>query len=395
LWVSGNVVLVVASGRGERFGGEVPKQYLALGGRPVLRRALEAFARHPAIDGVRAVIHPDDRGCYADATAGLQLLTPVEGGDTRQESVRLGLQSLAGMAPARVLVHDAVRPFVDAGLIDRVLEGLESAPAILPAVAVTDTLKRVEAGRVAATVDRAGLWRAQTPQGFAYAGILAAHERFAGEAMTDDAALAEAAGLEVRVVEGDPANLKITEPADLIRAEDFLRQQLQPRTGMGFDVHRLVPGEGLVLMGVPIPCGMRLLGHSDADVGLHAVTDALLGALGAGDIGTHFPPSDPRWAGCDSALFLEHARELTATRGGHIGHVDVTLICERPKIGPHRGAMVARLADLLHLAEDRVSVKATTTERLGFTGRGEGIAAQAIATVLLPDVPIAPSPARA
>jgi 2-C-methyl-D-erythritol 4-phosphate cytidylyltransferase/2-C-methyl-D-erythritol 2,4-cyclodiphosphate synthase len=392
--VSGNVVLVVASGRGERFGGAVPKQYRMLAGQPVLRHTLLAFVRNPRIDGVRAVIHGDDRGRYRDASDGLELMAPVEGGATRQESVRLGLRSLAGMAPARVLIHDAVRPLVDAALVDRVLDGLATASAILPAVAVSDTLKRVEAGRAVATVDRTGLWRAQTPQGFAYADILAAHERFAGEAMTDDAALAEAAGLAVQVVEGDVANLKITEPADLARAEARLDQRLRPRTGMGFDVHRLVPGEGLVLMGVKVPFAMRLLGHSDADVGLHAVTDALLGALGAGDIGSHFPPTDPRWAGFDSAHFLDHARRLAAARGGRIEHVDVTLICERPKIGPHRAAMITRLAGLLGLGEDRVSVKATTTEGLGFTGRGEGIAAQAIVTVLLPDTQPDPEPQR-
>jgi 2-C-methyl-D-erythritol 4-phosphate cytidylyltransferase/2-C-methyl-D-erythritol 2,4-cyclodiphosphate synthase len=255
---------------------------------------------------------------------------------------------------------------------------------VLPALPVTDTLKHVGADGVLGTVERQGLYRAQTPQGFVYEWILAAHRAAAGAELTDDTAVAEALGLTVAVVAGDEANLKITDPADLARAERLLGGALQPRTGLGFDVHRLAPGDGLVLLGVRLPEPLRLIGHSDADVGLHAITDALLGTLGAGDIGSHFPPSDPRWAGADSALFLGHARQLIDAAGGRIEHVDVTLICERPKIGPHRPAMVARLAELLALPPARVSIKATTTERLGFIGRGEGIAAQAVATVSLP-----------
>jgi 2-C-methyl-D-erythritol 4-phosphate cytidylyltransferase/2-C-methyl-D-erythritol 2,4-cyclodiphosphate synthase len=242
----------------------------------------------------------------------------------------------------------------------------------------------VTAGRVLGTVERSGLWRAQTPQGFAYEAILAAHRAAAGAGLTDDVAVAEAAGLVIATVAGDEANLKITERADLARAERLLAPRLHTRTGLGFDVHRLGQGDGLMLMGIRLSGPFRLIGHSDADVGLHAVTDALLGALGAGDIGTHFPPADPRWAGADSALFLEHARGLIEAAGGRIEHVDATLVCERPRIGPHRAAMVARLAGLLGLDPGRVSVKATTTEGLGFTGRREGIAAQAIATVSLP-----------
>ena len=380
------VALVVASGRGERFGGERPKQYLPLAGKPLLRHCLERFCRHPAIDGVRTVVHPADVGLYDAAAAGLRLLDPVPGGATRQESVRLGLESLAGDPPDLVLIHDGVRPLLAAAVIDQVVQGLRTHAAVLPALPVTDTLKRGDDGTVAGTVERTGLYRAQTPQGFAYAGILAAHRRFAGAALTDDAALAEAHGLAVVLVPGDEDNVKITEPADLARAERLLGRSWRCCTGLGFDVHRLVPGEGLVLLGVRIPCPLRLLGHSDADVGLHALTDALLGAVGAGDIGSHFPPSEARWAGADSAIFLTHARDLVVAAGGRVDHVDVTLICEQPKIGPHRAAMTARVAELLGLSSNQVSVKATTTEHLGFTGRGEGIAAQAVATVRLPEI---------
>ncbi|MGH6921944.1 MAG: 2-C-methyl-D-erythritol 4-phosphate cytidylyltransferase, partial [Geminicoccaceae bacterium] len=325
------VSLVVASGRGERFGGALPKQYQHLAGRPVLRHCLRTFADHPRIDAVRAVIHPGDRALYDEAAQGLALLEPAHGGATRQDSVRLGLESLAADPPALVLIHDGVRALLDPALVDRVLDGLLAHAAVLPALPVTDTLKRVEDHAVAGTVDRAGLYRAQTPQGFRYPAILAAHRAFAGQSTTDDCALAEAAGLTVAVVAGAETNLKITESADLVRAEQILAAGLRPRTGMGFDVHRLAPGDGMVLMGVRLPGPWRLIGHSDADVGLHALTDALLGALCAGDIGSHFPPSEQRWAGADSATFLCHARDLVAAAGGMIEHVDATLICERPK----------------------------------------------------------------
>jgi 2-C-methyl-D-erythritol 4-phosphate cytidylyltransferase/2-C-methyl-D-erythritol 2,4-cyclodiphosphate synthase len=384
------VALVVASGRGERFGGDRPKQYLPLAGKPLLRHCLERFCRHPGIDGVRTVVHPDDAALYVAAADGLELLDPVPGGATRQESVRLGLESLAERSPELVLIHDGVRPLPAPAVIERVLQGLRAHAAVLPALPVTDTLKRGHDGTVAGTLDRTGLYRAQTPQGFVYEAILQAHRRFAGAAMTDDAALAEAHGLAVALVPGDEDNVKITEPADLVRAERLLAASWRCCAGLGFDVHRLAPGGGIVLLGVRIPCPLRLLGHSDADVGLHALTDALLGALGAGDIGSHFPPSEARWAGADSAIFVRHARDLVTAAGGRIDHVDVTLICEQPRIGPHRAAMTARVAELLGLPPDRVSVKATTTEHLGFTGRGEGIAAQAVATVRLPDT--APEP---
>jgi 2-C-methyl-D-erythritol 4-phosphate cytidylyltransferase / 2-C-methyl-D-erythritol 2,4-cyclodiphosphate synthase len=378
------VALIVASGRGQRFGGARPKQYQPLAGQPVLRHCLERFRRHPGVGAVRAVIHPADRELYDAAAQGLDLLPPAEGGPTRQESVRLGLESLSAAPPERVLIHDGARPLIAPALIERVLDGLAAHAAVLPALPVSDTLKRVGDGVVRGTVERQGLYRAQTPQGFDYRQILAAHRAARGAELTDDSAVAEAAGMRVAVVEGDEANLKITDPADLARAERSLERALLARTGLGFDVHRLGPGDGLLLLGVRLEGPLRLIGHSDADVGLHALTDALLGTLGAGDIGSHFPPSEARWAGADSALFLDHARRLIADAGGRIEHVDVTLICERPKIGPHRARMVERLAGLLALAPGRVSVKATTTEQLGFVGRGEGIAAQAVATVSLP-----------
>lgn len=379
--------LIVAAGRGTRFGGDVPKQYRLLDGQPVLRHSAAIFAAHPAVRAVRVVIHPDDRALYDRAAGGLNLLPPVPGGAERQDSVRLGLESLEGMGFDAVLVHDAARPAVSRGLISRVVAALETAEGAVPAVPVADTLKRAAAdGMVEATVPRDGLWRAQTPQGFRFAPLLAAHRAVAGRALTDDAAVLEAAGGRVRLVPGDAANGKITLPEDLPGDPSAATSQavLLPRMGMGFDVHAFVPGDAVTLCGVRVPHTARLSGHSDADVALHALTDALYGAVGAGDIGRHFPPSDDRWKGADSALFLTHARDLVAALGGRLAHVDVTVICEAPKVGPYRAAMVARLAELLGLPEERVSVKATTTEGLGFTGRREGIAAQAVATVLMP-----------
>jgi 2-C-methyl-D-erythritol 4-phosphate cytidylyltransferase/2-C-methyl-D-erythritol 2,4-cyclodiphosphate synthase len=355
----------------------------------VLRQTVEAFLGHPAIDDVMVVIQPAHRAMYEAAVAGLPLPAPVDGGASRQDSVRLGLEYLAARTPppAYVLIHDAARPLVDAATIAGVRAALDDGPAAIAAVAVTDTLKRGEGALVTATIDRAGLWRAQTPQGFRFADILTAHRDLAGAGLTDDAAVAERAGLAVTLVPGNPDNLKVTTQDDLARAALLLNAALPDvRTGQGFDVHRFAPGDHVTLCGVRMPHDQSLEGHSDADVGLHALTDAVLGAIGSGDIGSHFPPSDPQWHGADSALFLHHAVDLVRQRGGRIAHADLTLICERPKIGPHRAAMVARVAELLGIAEDRVSVKATTTEKLGFTGRGEGIAAQAIVTVRLPAV---------
>jgi len=379
------IALVVAAGRGTRLGAPLPKQYLPLAGEPLLRHTLCALTAHPRISDVRAVIHPDDREHYENAARGLDLLPPVPGGAQRQDSVRLGLESLTEADPDVVAIHDGARPFIEGALIDRVLDALEHAAGAIPALAVADTLKRGRDGRIVETVDRRQLWRAQTPQAFRFREILSAHRAAAGLELSDDAAVAERAGLAVSLVAGSESNLKVTAPDDLARAERMLLARLGDiRTGQGFDVHPLGPGDHVWLCGIKVPHERALIGHSDADVGLHAITDALLGALGAGDIGQHFPPSDPKWRGAASDQFLRHAAALVAERGGRIAHVDVTLICERPKVSPHRGTMIARIAEILGLAPDRVSVKATTTEKLGFTGREEGIAAQAIATVCLP-----------
>ena len=377
--------LIVAGGRGARFGGDVPKQYLALGGSSVLRRAVGAFATHPRIAGVQVVIRDEDRGLFADAVSGLELLPPVTGGAERQDSVRLGLEALAGRDPERVLIHDGARPFPDAALIGRVIDALDDAPAAIPCLPLGDTLKRVGDGAIRETVDRARLWRAQTPQGFHFAAILAAHRAARGQALTDDSAVAEAAGLAPVVVPGSADNLKVTTADDLAAAERLLASRLgDVRVGQGFDVHGFGPGDRVVICGVEVPHGASLVGHSDADVGLHALTDALLGAIGAGDIGQHFSSDDPRWRGAASERFLAHAAGLVRERGGEIAAVDVTVICERPKIAPHRARMIERVAAILRIAPARVSVKGTTTDRLGFTGRGEGIATQAVATVRLP-----------
>jgi 2-C-methyl-D-erythritol 4-phosphate cytidylyltransferase / 2-C-methyl-D-erythritol 2,4-cyclodiphosphate synthase len=379
------IALVVAAGRGTRLGAPLPKQYLPLAGKPVLRYSLETLASHPGIDAVRVVFNPDDAAPYEAAARGLALLPPVTGGAARQDSVRLGLESLAAAPPARVLIHDAARPFLDRDTIDRVLAALDDAPGAIPALPVKDTVKRGVSGRVAETLDRSALWRAQTPQGFDYAAILAAHRAAQGSELSDDAAVAERAGLAVRLVAGSEANFKVTTAEDMEQAERLLlARQGDIRIGQGFDVHAFGPGDHVWLCGVKLAHERGLVGHSDADVGLHALTDAILGALGAGDIGQHFPPSDPKWRGAPSHLFLSDAGALVASAGGRIAHLDVTLICERPKIGPHRDAMGARIAEILGLERGRVSVKATTTEGLGFTGRGEGIAAQAVATLRLP-----------
>ncbi len=382
------VALIIAGGRGARAGGDLPKQYRRLGHKVVLRRTVGAFLGHPEVSAARVVIHADDAPQYADAMAGLDLLSPVLGGPERQDSVRLGLQSLAELHPDVVLVHDAARPFVAAELISRVLAALSGAPGAIPALLVVDTLKRAErdaAGqvRVAATVNRAGLWRAQTPQGFRYRPLLAAHERMAGHNLTDDAAVAEAAGLEVALVKGDEDNIKLTTNDDFHRVERRMTIH-EVRVGSGFDVHRFGAGDAVMLCGVTVAHDQGLEGHSDADVGLHALTDALLGAIGAGDIGGHFPPSDERWSGAASELFVRHACALIARIGGSIINVDVTLICEQPKILPHRPAMITRLAEILDLHDQRISIKGTTTEGLGFTGRREGIAAHAVVSVRLP-----------
>ncbi|MBV8506797.1 MAG: bifunctional 2-C-methyl-D-erythritol 4-phosphate cytidylyltransferase/2-C-methyl-D-erythritol 2,4-cyclodiphosphate synthase [Alphaproteobacteria bacterium] len=377
--------LVVAAGQGTRLGGPRPKQYLPLGGATILRHAAAALAEHRRIANVLVAIRPEDRALFDGSVAGLAVMPPVTGGRTRQESVRLGLEALAAYHPQRVLIHDGARPFPDQQLVDRVIDGLDMAVAAIPCLPLRDTIKRADGGTIRKTIDRSALWRAQTPQGFRFDAILAAHRAAIGRELTDDAAVAEAAGLAPLIVDGSEDNLKVTTAEDLGAAERLLAaRQGDVRVGQGFDVHPFAPGDHLWICGIRIPYGMSLGGHSDADVGLHALTDAVLGAIAAGDIGMHFPPSDPRWRGAASDQFLSHAANLVLARGGAIAAVDVTVICERPKIAPYRIAMVERVAAILGITPARVSVKGTTTEKLGFTGRAEGIAAQAVATVRLP-----------
>lgn len=374
--------LITAAGRGVRAGGTVPKQYRPLAGAAMLRHTVRRFLDHPRIDRVRVVFQPDDRPHYDAAVGDLALDPPVAGGAERQESVLRGLEALADTPPALVLVHDAARPLVAAQTIDRVLDALSDHDAAIAAVPATDTLKRAGPGAVVAgTVDRAGIWRAQTPQGFRFATILAAHRDLRDRSLTDDAAVAEAAGIAVALVEGAEENMKVTTEADFDRAARLLDAGGEIRIGSGFDVHRFTAGGSVTLCGVEIPHDQSLAGHSDADVALHALTDALLGAIGEADIGAHFPPSDPRWRGAPSAVFLRHACGLIRDRGGRIVNADLTLICERPAIALHRDAMRTSVATLLEVEVDRIAVKATTTERLGFTGRGEGIAAQAVVSI--------------
>ncbi len=388
------IAIIVAAGRGSRAGSGGPKQYRPLAGEAVLARTARAFLDHPGVDAVRVIIHADDRGIYDEAMGELaarpKLLAPVPGGKERQDSVRLGLESLHEIAPSLVLIHDAARPFIDAATISRVIAGAAATGGAIAALPVFDTLKKSGGGDhpcIGGTISREGLWRAQTPQGFDYHAILAAHRAAAGDTMTDDAAVAERAGMIVRLVPGSPDNMKITQAEDFGMAEILLGRKAQMaeyRSGHGFDVHEFEDGDAVILCGVKVPHGRKLKGHSDADAGMHALTDALLGAIGEGDIGDHFPPSDAKWKGAPSRIFLEKARDLVAAKDGAITHCDVTLICEAPKIGPHRAAMRAALAEILRIGVDRVSVKATTTEQLGFTGRREGIAALATATVRLP-----------
>jgi 2-C-methyl-D-erythritol 4-phosphate cytidylyltransferase / 2-C-methyl-D-erythritol 2,4-cyclodiphosphate synthase len=372
-------VLIVAAGKGVRAGTELPKQYESLGGKPMVRRTVEAFQGYP----VQLVIGPGQEDLAAQALAGLALPAPVTGGATRQESVRLGLEALAGEAPDFVLIQDAARPLTSPGVIAAVVAALKAgADGALPMVAASDTLRRRDGDGRWTLVPRDNLYRAQTPQGFVYGKILKAHRDHAKQDVTDDVALAELAGLKVEMVEGEEKNIKVTRKEDFALAESLLGCG-DVRTASGYDVHKFTDGDHIMLCGLKIAHTHALEGHSDADVGLHAITDAILGCIGEGDIGQHFPPTDERWRGAPSWKFLGHAASLVAARGGVINHVDVTIICERPKVGPHREAMKAKIAEILKIAPDRVSVKATTTEGLGFTGRREGIAAQAIATVRL------------
>ncbi len=376
--------LIVAAGKGFRAGGDIPKQYRAIAGKALLRHAIERLQTHPGIDAVTIVINPDDRALYDAATTGLALPEPVAGGATRQESVRNGLEALAAAAPALILVHDAARAFVPDAVLDALLAALidPTNDGAVPALAVNDSLRRGTTHYDAA-VDRDDLLRVQTPQAFRYPALLAAH-RAAPPGATDELAIAMAAGLHVAVTHGDERAFKVTEPQDFAKAAAMTSPPLSSRAASGFDVHRFGPGDHVWLCGIAIPHSHGLIGHSDADAGLHALTDALLGTIAAGDIGDHFPPSDPKWKGAASDQFLAHAAQLVRDAGGIIDHADVTVIAERPKIGPHRTAMRTRIAAILGIDISRVSVKATTTEMLGFTGRSEGLAAQAMASVRLP-----------
>ncbi len=369
--------LIVAGGSGQRLGGGVPKQYRLLGGKPMLRWAVEAFALHPLVDAVRVVIGRGQDELARAALAGLEVGEPIHGGERRADSVRAGLAASEG---GHVLVHDAARPFCPADVIDRLVGALERHDGAAPVLAVGDTLAR--AGEVLGDpIDRADAVRVQTPQAFGLEALRRAYEGWRGEPPTDETTVARAVGLRVAAVAGDPMLDKLTTPADWDRAEAMLAARLISRTGMGFDVHGFGGDGPVVLGGIAIPHSRGLAGHSDADVVLHAITDALLGAAGLGDIGEHFPPSDPQWRGASSDRFLAFAAELVRSSGGVIDHVDCTVICEEPKVGPHRSAITARIAAILGLQLGAVSIKATTTDGLGFTGRREGIAAQAVATV--------------
>ena len=381
--------VVVAAGQGLRAGGEIPKQFRRIAGETLLERALSVFAEAPDVTFVQPVIRPDDVDLVRRLTSGMNVLEPVAGGATRQASVRAGLEALVACTPDIVLVHDAARPFASASLITRAIAAAEKTGAAIPALPVTDTVKRIDStGTIEATLDRNSIRLVQTPQAFAFPALFDAHRRALAQGrndFTDDAALAEWAGIKVSVFAGEPGNIKFTTPEDFARAEAIQSASLgDVRTGSGLDVHAFGPGDHVTLGGIRIPHVQALTGHSDADVALHALTDAILGALADGDIGAHFPPSDPQWRGASSDRFLTFAVERVRARGGRIAHLDLTIVCEAPRIGEHRDRMRANIANLAGIGIDRVGVKATTSEKLGFTGRGEGIAAYATATVRLP-----------
>lgn len=390
------VALIVAAGRGSRSGLRTPKQYARLGQSSVLGQTINVFSQHPSVHLVQVVIHSEDTELYSQSVSALssrdKVLPPLFGGETRQDSVRLGLEGLLLHHPELVLIQDAARPFTQKYLIDKVLDALKTSRAVLPALKLKDTLKKADPeGNIVSTIPREHLWLAQTPQAFYYQDILTAHRKAASldrNDFTDDSAIAEWAEIPVTVVEGTSENSKITTAQDLLEAnkkiEDLMTTNLQPRIGTGFDVHRFKSGQSVWLCGVEIPHSQSLEGHSDADVGLHALTDALLGTIGDGDIGQHFPPTDPRWKDAASHLFLSDAVRRIHNKGGSIINVDVSLLCEEPRISPHRTVMQNRIAQILGIGVDRVGIKATTTEGLGFTGRKEGIAALASALVLLP-----------
>lgn len=378
--------LIVAAGSGERLKSAIPKAYVEIAGKSLVRCSAEIFASHEGISKVVVVISPEHQEYYDATMAGLEILPPAHGGATRQASVRAGLEALNDDAPDYVLIHDAARPFASHALIDRVLDVLHHHPAAIPVLPLRDTIKQVTDGKILVTLPREMMAAAQTPQGFHFKAILDAHGLFTSVNATDDASLAEMAGMPVYITDGELTNIKITTQEDLMQATP-----METRTGTGFDVHpfrSFEPGEAetIALCGVNIPAAAAVAGHSDADAGLHALVDAMLGAIGQGDIGQHFPPSDAQWKGADSAKFVTHALSMVKERGGRIINADVTIICEAPKVGPHREAMRTRIAQLLEVEESRINIKATTTEKLGFLGRGEGIAAQASVNIQVPMV---------
>lgn len=384
--------VIVAGGSGLRAGGERPKQYQLIGGRPVIWWTCRAFLEHPAVSHVQAVIGEGHEAMFEEAIDGLPLARPVIGGATRQESCRIGVEAVARHGPAKVLIHDAARPFVSAALIDDVIGWLDRFAAVVPGMPVAETLKYAPGGIVTRTVDRSAIWAAQTPQGFHYDQILVAYRKAEAErtqGLTDDASVAEHAGVAISMIPGQIENRKLTTAEDILIADrEMMGRQLQNlpdvRVGQGIDIHPFEPGEFVTLCGVAIPHSHRLQGHSDADAPMHALTDAILGAIGEGDIGTHFPPSEPQWKGAASAIFLRKAVELLAAKHGLIAHVDITMLAEAPKIAPHVVAMKAALSPLLRLDPSRIAIKATTMEKLGAIGRKEGIMAFATVTVRLP-----------
>ena len=385
--MTGCIALILPGEGGSRYGEEIPKQYMSLGDRPVIRHAVERFLVNDIIDGIRIVRRPQDQALYDEIFSDLPILEPVDGGNTRQESVRLGLESLTDINPSKILIHDGARPFPDPEMISQIIETLKDHKAVIPALPVFDTIKQTREDKktVSKTLDRRTLWRAQTPQAFEFDAILSAHNSAIGLDLTDDSMVAENAGISVKIIQGNETNLKITTQEDMQQARMMLGiKRSTTRIGTGFDVHRFGQGDHVMLCGINVPHDQGLDGHSDADVPMHALTDALLGAIADGDIGSHFPPTDEKWKNAESTQFLRHAADLVANLDGEIVNVDVTIICELPKVGPHRDTMRQKISEILEIPLSSVSIKATTTERLGFTGRSEGIAAQASASISLP-----------
>ena len=376
------IALIVSAGKGHRFGNEFPKQYHYLNSKMVLSQSLGVLASHHLVDNVATVINFDDLPFYQAASSGLNLLPPIKGGNSRQESVKLGLEAIKEYNPEIVLIHDGARPFVSYQLISDIINALDNNDGVIPAIPVKDTLKLCENGLITKTVNRDNLWQAQTPQGFAYNKIFDAHQKLRNQALTDDASLFEALGIKVAIVNGDAVNEKITLNQDLTKHTANNKTKIT-KIGSGFDVHQICEGQKLYLCGVEVDCGFSLKGHSDADVALHALADALFGAVGAGDIGLHFPPSDNKWKGAASDIFVKKAVQTVKALGGTISNIDVTIICEKPKIADYRDKMIAKLAEITELDKNHINLKATTTEKLGFTGRGEGIASQAVVSIAI------------